>query len=392
MTRAALLVVLAIAACAPKRVAWDDPTLPEAAEEVVLLAPLGVLNEGANSDDPSLRGRALDLLIRTAPEADLAKWGKRAMWDPDGWVQRTAVDALSARIASPAAVAALDDFVRRKDDLADPYARSAAAIRLHAAGHTEVAEAIAAAWRAERAPWRAAPLQLAAVRLGDSAALAPLSKALASADIGLEPAFMLDVGASGQAELVGPLSRGDEWVEDEMRLAFDTARFLLGDDSAGKALERALDGPDPLVALEALDYLTAIPGERSAILIRKGRSGGTDLARVYANLALAARGEGDLGAFSQAILDLDPEVRALAARFAAEAAAQPQASRKATRNAKRILELALTDEDMEVRIAALQAAAAVGVLVAEPPVRVHLADELLAVRIEAAGALLARGS
>lgn len=390
--RAVLVATLLLAACAPKRVAWTDPTLPEKSEEVALQAPIAVLTEGADSDDPSVRGRALDLLIRTAAGPDLPKWGNRAMWDPDGWVQRTAVDALAARIDDNAAAAVLDSFARRTDDLADPYARGAAGIRLFEAGHTDVADAMSQAWRDEPAAWRAAPLQLAALRLGDTDASAPLSQALANADIGLEPMFLLDIGASGQAELIEPLARGDEWVEDEMRLAFDTGRFLLGDDSAGKALERALNGSDPLVALEALDYLTAIPGDRATSLIRKARNGGTDLARTYAELALAARADGDTAMFSQAVLDPDPEMRALAARFAAEAAVRPDATRKTTKAAKRILEQVLADEDMEVRIAALKACTAVGVLVAEPTVAVHMADELLSVRVEAAGALLSRGS
>ena len=127
-------------------------------------------------------------------------------------------------------------------------------------------------------------------------------------------------------------------------------------------------------------------------LVRKGRTGGTDLSRAYAHMALAARGEEKATIYLDAMLSMDPEVRALAARLSAKAAANPDLDKKVDRIARKVLETALGDEDVRVRLAALRGATRVGGLLPEPPVRAHLADELLAVRVEAAGALLARGS
>ena len=394
MSRSILVFVAlaTLAGCAQKRVVWSDPSLPESDASVEIIAPRGVLQQGAGSEEPSVRARALDLLIRSARAPDEGGFATRALWDPDGWVQQEAVRALGDRLQEPQAVALLEAFVRRTDGLADPYAKGAAATRLARAGHTGTKDAMHAAWTAERADWRAAPLQLGALALGDREALKPLAEALANGDVALETRFVLDVGRSGEPELARALDEGSEWIEDEVVLAYAVARLMLGDNGASKPIEQALNGDDPLVALEALDYLVDLDPEQAVPLIRKARSGGTDLARIYADLALAAAGEQPADVFLQASLSDDPEVRTLAATLSVRAAIREGGDRKAHKIAKKVLETTLSDESTQVRLAALRGAARVGVLLPEPPVRVHLADELLAVRVEAAGALLARGS
>lgn len=394
MSRVSLVVCLALvmAACAPKRVAWSDPTLPESSADITVVAPIGVLAEGASSDEPSVRARALDLLIRTGPTADHEGVATRALWDPDAWVQQEAVRALADRMDETTAVSLLEAFVRRTDALADPYAKGAAAVRLASAGHLGTRDALHQAWTQERAPWRAAPVQLGALMMGDEEALAPLAAALANGDIALETGFLLDVGRSGQSGLAPALAEGADWIEDEVMLPYAIARLMLGDDSGARPLEQALNGDDPLVALEALDYLVELDHDKVIGLVRKARTGGTDLSQAYARMALAARGEEKTDIFLEAMTSLDPEIRAIAARLSVRAATNPDLDRKADRVARRVLETTLTDESIQVRLAALRAATRVGVLLPEPPVRAHLADELLAVRVEAAGALLARGS
>lgn len=390
LSRGLILVsLIAAMACAPKRARWDDPSLPEAAADIPMVAPLGVLAEGADSDDPSVRGRALDLLIR-ADSDPAGDWARRALWDPDPWVQRRGVTALTSRIDAPGATDLLEQYVRRTDAMADAYAQGSAALRLVEVGDVDVATDVANAWP-RKTDFEAPPLQLAALALGDAAALEPLGAHLAQGEVALEPEFVLDLGRSGDTRLVPYLATGQEWVEDELQLAWATARLQLGDKDAAKLLHKALDGDDPLAALEALDFLSALPGEASTELIRKARSGGTDIAQAYAAMALAARGEGTADPLEDAVLSDDPELRALAARFAADTLAQHDPPRRAEKVARKVLEQALVDEALAVRVAALRSAATLGVLVPEPPVRAQLVDELLAVRIEAAGALLARG-
>jgi len=387
---------LVLAACAPKRVAWSDPSLPEKAVEIELVAPQGVLEQGAASAEPSVRARALDLLIRTAPSLESGtpghKTAARALWDPDGWVQQEAVRALADRLHDPGAKELLEAFVKREGALADPYARGAAAVRLARAGHTDARSAMHTAWSTERADWRAAPLQLGALAMGDREALEPLATALSNGDIALETHFVLDVGRSGEPRLAQALREGADWIEEEVMLPYAVARLMLGDDTGAKPLEDALNGDDPLLALEALDYLVELDHDKVVTLVRKARSGGTDLSQAYARMALAARGQEEPDIFLEAMVSTDPEMRALAARLSVQAALNPELDKKADRIARKVLETTLPDEDIRVRLAALRGAARVGVLLPEPPVRAHLTDELLAVRVEAAGALLARGS
>ena len=392
LARLALLIVLVQPACAAKRQVWDDPSLPEASEAVEAAAPSRILQDGAGSDDPSVRGRALELLLRTADRVDEAGYARRALWDPDPWVQSRAVEALGERLDEAAAVELLTDFVRRSDDLASPYARSAAALRLHRAGHDGFVDALSAAWRQEPRAGTAAPLQLAALVLGDAEAEAPLARALATGDVALEPGFLLDVGRSGQAGLVDDLAAGADWVEPEMHLAYAVARLLLGDDRGAQLVQRALDGDDALAAFEALDYLTAVEDEAADRLVRKARRGGTERTRTYADLALAAGGDGDPDDLGEAMLDPDPEIRALAARFAGLAPDRHDKPRKAARTARKVVETALGDEALEVRVAALRAAGRLGMDGLREPVEERLRDEYQAVRIEAAGALLQAGS
>lgn len=391
MTRLILVALLVGAGCAKKRVSWSDPSLPEAAETVEVVTPRAVLVAGAQADEPSVRGRSLGLLIRAAAQPDEGGFATRSLWDPDGWVQAQGVHALSDRLDEPASVALLQAFVERDDGLADPYARGAAAVALAAAGHTDTRDVLARAWRIEPAAWRAAPLQLGALALGDEAALEPLAVAIEGGNVALEPGFLLDVGRVGHPRLAQALKQGEDWIEEEVVLAYATARLLVGDASGSKPLEQALRGDDAMAALEALDYLVGLEQDAATGLIKKARTGGSDLTQAYAEMALAARGEADADIFLDTMLSPDPEVRALAVELAVAASDAADAPRKNARIAKKVLETTLGDETLEVRLAALKAASTMGALAPELPIREHLADELIAVRIEAAGALLARG-
>ncbi|MFK7929002.1 MAG: hypothetical protein AB8H79_12490 [Myxococcota bacterium] len=382
-------ILLMTAGCGKKRVTWSDPSLPESAEGVEIATPTAILVSGAQSEEPSVRARALALLIQSASAADDDGYATRALWDPDAWVQAQAVSALAQRLDEAAAVALLEGFVARSDGLADPYARGAAAGYLARAGHSGTQAALTKAWRAERAAWRKAPLQLGAFQMGDQSALEPLAIAIENGNIGLETAFLLDVGRTGNPRLAAALKTGEDWIEEEVVLAYATARILIGDDTGAKLLEDALNGDDPMAALEALDYLVDLEGDRATTLIKKARNGGTDLARAYAEMALAARGATGADLFDEMMLSQDPETRALAVQLAVRAMLIDDAPRKNTRIAKRVLQTSLGDESLEVRLAALKAAARAGVLTQGLPVTPHLADELLAVRIEAAGAVLA---
>jgi len=385
------LMLLCLLACANKRVRWDDPGLSDVSTSVVAQAPIEVLRAGASDDDPSNRGRAIALLIRLSSE-EASAWGQRALWDPDGWVQRQGVLALVERGADPAVLDQLAAYVRRTDPLADPYARGAAAIRLARLGRTEIRADVSRAWRLEPHSWRAAPLLLAAMVLGDADAREPLRTALTNADISLEPGFLVDLGTSELPALLDALDAGTPRVEEEMALAWVIARFLLGDPAGEREITLALTGDDALMGLEALDYLVEIPAEKVTKILQKARTSPNEIVRVCAGAALAGRGAAKADLLIEAAMNDDPEARAQAVFFASRLASLPDEDRASSRVIRKVLELTLDDERLDVRLAALRAATVTGTMASEAAIRVHMVDELLAVRIEAAGALLARGA
>ncbi|MBW2254983.1 MAG: HEAT repeat domain-containing protein [Deltaproteobacteria bacterium] len=379
-------LVLFCVGCGPKAGLPPTPALPVDAVVVEVPTPLQVLDAAAASLDPSTRGQALGHLVATDPAPGAAGWAQRGLHDPEPWVQRQVVEALAARLDEPETVQVLEGYTGREG--IDPHVRACAAIRLVEHGHTDVAEVLSTAWRAEGSAWRRAPLALAAVRLGDSDALSPLSRALSRGEIALEVEFMLEVGRSGLVDLVPALQEGTEWVEPELLLAFAAARLALGDTTAETELRRALSSSEILERLEALDYLSRLRGPTAEALLRRARLG-PGVVRWYASLALLARGEGDPDLFERAMASDDREVRALSVRFAgmAEHGEEGGRARKIQRSARTAVRLGLADQDAVVRRSALEAIAHLGLEGEEPWLEAALLDDDLAIRVAAAGTM-----
>jgi hypothetical protein len=386
-----ILLWLALVGCVPKQGMAVDPTLPDGERVIEARPPLEVLEQAAANLDPTPRARALGLLIAVSAEPAGGGWGPRALADSDAWVQRKAVDALAARLPEKESAALLASYAARTDSLVDPYVRSTAALELMRAGLADQAlrDAMSAGWRAEKAAWRRAPLALAAASLGDAEAVEPLGAAIAKGDVALEVDFVIDLGRSGLTALVPSLRDGSEWVEEELRLPYAVARVALGDPTGEGVLRKALADADEEVTLEALDYLTRMHDPASTALIERVRDPDQELARWYADLALAARGKGSLDLFERGVVDLDRDVRALSVRFSVEAASDPVGSsgRRAQRVARRVVKKALTDPDPEVRTLALQAIAVVGAE-GDSAIAEGLTDDDLGIRVETAGAML----
>lgn len=392
MIRAVAVVALAVgvAACRPPVDEGLDAALPDAATPVEVQDPVRVLEDAAANLDPTPRGRALDLLILAATEPAGGAYGPRALYDPDPWVQRKAVEALAMRLNEPETQALLRKYVGRSD--IDPYVRQSAAMHLarHGGAATDgLRDVMSAAWRAESQAWRQAPLALAAASLGDRDAIAPLAAAISRADIGLEVEFVLDLGRSGLEELVPPLREGAAWVEDEMALPYACAQILLGDPSGESVLRKALASDDEEIRLEAIDYLARMDGAVARSLLERAAADPSDLVRAYAEGALAARGERSLDKLERLMESPDREMRLIAVRFASEAA-QPVGGggRRAGRVAKRIVRTGLVDGDVEVRMNAFGAIGQLDLEGEDASLTAGLADEYLAVRVEAAGAKL----
>jgi len=383
----AIALVLALG-CTSRKGPDLDLDIPEQDTRVQEMSPSNLLLAAMNDEEPGHRARAFEILIARAAPADLEQLATRALWDPEPWVQRVSVRALGARLAEPSVKSALQAFVSRTDAIADPHARAMTAVALDPSTDPAIAQTVRDAWRAERAPWRQAPLQLVAAQLGDDEALAALSETLAEGEIGLEPDFLLAIGRSGLTALIDPLTQATPWVEPDIRLSVLTARMLLGDPDADKIVRATLTGGDEIEVLEALDFLTRIDHPAARDLLGKVKAS-TPLAQTYATLALRARGDGPDRQFEVAILSEDAETRELAVRFASEALERDDLSRRAQKIGLRVVDLGLSDRNHAVRLAALRGAAADPLESTLAKVRPMLTDELLDVRIEAARVLLA---
>lgn len=352
--------------------------LPEQVDAVGSTDPLAALSAGADSMDPGPRGRALALLItNVGPEP----WGPRALLDPSDWVRRGAIEALGRR-GDPVSRTLLEGVAA--DTRADPYLRGLAAMR---APGPASAGAITVALAAEHEAWRVAPLALAAVQLGDEAARAPLVASVASGELPLDLEFLLELGRSGEATLVGALEQAQERVEDEMVLPVASARLTLGDATAEQVFRKALAADDEEQRLEALDFLVEVDHPAATTLLRRASTDGPELVTWYADLALASR-EGNPDVFARAYAEPDREVRALAVRFAGRALAGSPV-RRTGKIASEVVVEGMADVDTAVRIEACQAAARLRLAAADGPAERLLSNEVELVRIEAAATLLA---
>jgi len=360
--------------------------VPEAEQRVELGGPVDVLMAGANELDPTPRGRSLNLLIRASAEPAGGQWGPRGLYDPNPWVQRQAVEALAARLPETESAQALEAFIERAD--VDPYVRGTAGLRLARIGRTQGLPTLTAAWQGEPEPWRRAPLAAAALAMGDTSALAPLSAVLASGDLPLEVDFVLDLGRAGLLDVVPALREGEKVIEEELRLPYAAARIALGDPSGEGALRRALSSDIVELRLEALDYLTRMREPAATALLRKARSNDSELVRWYAQLALVSRSQVDVDRLSAGYASEDLEVRVMAVRFAGELGIAESLSKRDERVAREVVRLALNADEPTLREAALRALLDLGLDGEEEVLQRNLGNEYLAVRVEAAGALL----
>ncbi len=371
--------VAALGACPHPTPDLVDPSLPEQLEPVEAKTPEAVLEDAAGQLDPSARAKALALLIEQLGPA----WDARGLGDPSPWVQRAAVSALIARGDAPAQEA-LARFVG--DPSRDRIVRSLAAVWLPG---EPAAAAIGGAWREAVQPWDRAPLALAALVNGDQEARAGLDAALQTGELPLDVELILEIGHTGDTELLPALAIAQTQVEPELRLAIAAARLLLGDATAEQPFRKALAAPNVEARLEALDTLSDVDRPATVSLLSRARAEGPELVTWYAELSLAARSGTDPDLFLRAARDADREVRQLAVRASRAAAVGGTANKKVAKAAHRVVLERLADPDLSVRLEAVAAARQLSLAEAEPLVSRLLSDGSQMLRIEAAGTLLA---
>ena len=380
--------LIGVSCMAPKQVDVD-PTLPEAKLEIIAVAPESLLVETTGADEPSLRGRALELLILGSQAAAGGVYGSQALGDPDPWIQQRAVEILSARLKEPETVKVLSEYIGRTDSLVNVYAQGAAGLRLVQAGKMEAVQPHLHRYKELKdQPWSVGPLALMAAKAGDPEALGVLSESLRQGELPLEVDFLMDVGLSGLSELRAPMEAGQEWIEEELALFFALARMALGDVGGEHILRLALGSDDESIQMEALDALIRIPGTDH--LLQRAASQRQSVISWYGELALVGRGLGSVDVLSKAIVNDNRMVREFAATFAGQVS--PVRSKKPFRVARQVIKMSLTDEDAVVRSQGLKSAVVLNLESLKSDIQQLMSDEVLSVRLEAAGALLALDS
>ncbi len=341
-----------------------------------------VLDAAAQDVDVATRKEALGLLVGhgVAPEPHAS----RALFDPSPYVRRSAVEALEARLPEPDSLALLQAFVLRED--VDPYTRGHAGLLLAEAGHAEALEVLAAAAAAESEWWKAAPLQLAVLAMGEDSVLPSLQAGLARGDFPLEMVFFHDCG---RPELVEGLVAAAARVEEELVLPIAASLVRLGSPEGASLFAGLLASPVTEARLEALDFLEPLAGSASEGLIHGATRDGDPLVANYARLIEVRRGDRALSEAIALAEDPDRQTRSQAL-WALEGRVQREEalSRREMQRLESLARGALEDSEYLVATAAVRLLGALGTKQARSALEVGLEVESLRFRVEVVRALL----
>ncbi len=341
-----------------------------------------VLDAAAQDVDVATRKEALGLLVGhgVAPEPHAS----RALFDPSPYVRRSAVEALEARLPEPDSLALLQAFVLRED--VDPYTRGHAGLLLAEAGHAEALEVLAAAAAAESEWWKAAPLQLAVLAMGEDSVLPSLQAGLARGDFPLEMVFFHDCG---RPELVEGLVAAAARVEEELVLPIAASLVRLGSPEGASLFAGLLASPVTEARLEALDFLEPLAGSAVEGLLQGATRDGDPLVANYARLIEVRRGDRALSEAIALAEDPDRQTRSQAL-WALEGRVQREEalSRREMQRLESLARGALEDSEYLVATAAVRLLGALGTKQARSALEVGLEVESLRFRVEVVRALL----
>lgn len=379
----ALGLLLGLAACGRGRALSGGLGAAPLRPGLVQPEAQAALLEAAADPDPGLRGLALAALIQIDPAPGGGAYGPRGAFDPSPYVQRKTIEALGARGADPAAEALLSALAARPG--LGPYVACAAALR--APGTPEL-YALIDVKLDEAPPWAKAPCGLAALHHGRPGAAERTAAALAEGELPLELGFLRDLATERATVLRPALEAALEQVEPELVPPLAALLVVWGSKPGEAALRALLDDSDRMVQISAVDELGLRPEPEALALLRRAAEGPPGPARRYAELHLAARGQGAVQPLLEAAADPDDRelrARAMAALGGALAAAEPD--RRLLRAAPELLRAGLADEDDRVQLAALRALGRAPQPSQRAAIAARMADDDSAGRVRAEAAL-----
>lgn len=374
------LGVLALVGCPKGSVPTGDDALPEAVDALDPGATdvSAVLARGSGHVDPAVRARAAALQVEVASPSTLVAVAERALGDEAEGVRRATVQALCPR-GEPEARSLLLSVAG--DEQADPWLRMMAAL---CAPGAEAVLIIEAALREERQPGRLAVFALAGARMDVAGADRALDRAVATGELPLDVDFLRELGAAPGEGLIAALRGAQDRAEPEIALALAGARLALGDTTAEVAFRGALTSGSDEARLEAIDQLRYVRSPTASALLQRAANDRSEAVRMYASMALAAAGTGDVRAFANALATPDRELRELSVTLAGTA---DPTDRRVRREVTQVLAAALSDRDASVRATAARVAGDWRLHDFVPELRSLLRDDAARVQVEAAGAL-----
>jgi len=347
--------------------------------------PRGVLAQGAEALDVSVRQQSLGQLVRHSEQPGGGSWAPRALLDPSPYVQRRSIEALGDRLPEPQAAERLLGVIGR--DGVEPYTRGLAGAMLAAHGDTRALDPLQAALAQADQGWEQAPLALPAAMLGDEQALVLLQASLRRGEFPLELDFFLALGTSGLAGLAEPLAEGATRLEEDL-LAPAAASLVRLESPAGEALfQQMLTDADPELRLQALDFLAPLEGDVADRLIARAAGPGPAVVSAYAELVQLSRGQGSPRAALEFSRGIDREDRQQAVWALGHYLVAAPTPKQESAVRERLIQ-ALNDVELLVVHEAIRALARAGTLADLPALQELTQQEFVAVRVAAASAIL----
>jgi HEAT repeat protein len=220
---------------------------------------------------------------------------------------------------------------------------------------------------------------------------------VAEGAVALDEAFLSDLAAASQKDLVDALRSGLTQADELLRPAYAKALLCHGDSAGLDAFRTGLQDEDPLVRMETVLLLADGPASADGLLGRAAQQVNTPEGMV-AEITVAARsGGGSIKPFEAALTSDNRDVRAVSiTQFGAWAALMEAHGRSLPdRRVERLLATAVVDPEVAVQRAAVEQIGRLRVGSLDPVVRALLndddADPLVRIAAAEAAILLSGG-
>jgi hypothetical protein len=214
------------------------------------------LQEGATSEDPTLRAIALSGLVSVEPSGG---WLARALFDPSDWVKRMTVQALDFDQLNENQIAQLIALTSRAN--VEASTRGWVADRLTRSGHNVPAlEPGGDSWEKIHLSLPFASVDPVSHRL--------VEEALSRGRVGFHPEVLVRIGHTEDKTYLKSLREGTFVVEPEMEVSYLAARAWLGDAEVHDRMV-ALIEEDPEHAISLL--MVSLPPETLEVVVHAAK-------------------------------------------------------------------------------------------------------------------------